>query len=107
VPVACSPPGMPRRSGEAPHPPRDRTATDRLISALDAERIEARLGTPAVVIPRGPLLARLAQDLPEGAVRCGTRFTRLQECGSQVRVWTQYDVVHTTVPRPVHAAADL
>ena len=72
-----------------------RTATGHLVSSLEAERIQATLGTPAVVIPRGALLTRLAEDLPEGTVRFGTRFTRLQEYGSHVRVWTEDGTVRT------------
>ncbi|MGI5225283.1 FAD-dependent oxidoreductase [Actinoallomurus sp. CA-142502] len=66
-----------------------RTAAGRVVSAIDMERIEAGLGTPTVVIPRGPLLDRLARDLPEGTVRFGARFARLRERGDEVRVWTE------------------
>ncbi|GAA4505888.1 FAD-dependent monooxygenase [Actinoallomurus oryzae] len=72
-----------------------RTASGRLVSAVDIDRLRAGLGTPAVVIPRSSLLARLAEGLPEGTVRFGTRFSRLRECGSEVRVWTEDGTEHT------------
>src|SRR5262245_43624201 len=66
-----------------------RSAGGRPLMVLDAERLEARLGAPTMVIPRRSLLARLAEELPEDTVRFGARCARLDDDGRAVRVGTE------------------
>ncbi|ASU84084.1 FAD-dependent monooxygenase [Nocardiopsis gilva YIM 90087] len=66
-----------------------RSARGHPVMAVDAERLEARLGAPVVVLPRRSLLRRIAEGLPEGTVQFSARFARLHDDGRSVRVATE------------------
>ncbi|MBB6171661.1 FAD-dependent urate hydroxylase [Nocardiopsis mwathae] len=66
-----------------------RSARGRPAMVVDTAQLEARFGSPTMVIPRRSLIARLAEGLPEGTVRFGARFARLHDDGRSVRVEAQ------------------
>lgn len=72
-----------------------RTAAGRVVATVDVRYLEERFGAGALVIPRGDLLIRLAEGLPEGTVRFGARVTGVEETGGEVRVSTENGETHT------------
>ncbi|MFB4312055.1 FAD-dependent oxidoreductase [Actinomadura sp. GTD37] len=71
------------------------SARGRRVLAMPGERLEARLGAPALCVSRRDLLTRLYQGLPEGTVRFGEGFTRYVQRGRTVRVETGSGAVRT------------
>ncbi|WP_159941491.1 MULTISPECIES: NAD(P)/FAD-dependent oxidoreductase [unclassified Nocardiopsis] len=66
-----------------------RSTRDRPVMSVDTRRLEARLGSPTVVVPRRALLARLAEGLPPGTVRFDARLRDLGDDGRSVHAETE------------------
>ncbi|GAB3458154.1 hypothetical protein GCM10027570_41440 [Streptomonospora sediminis] len=72
-----------------------RSAKGRPLMTVDTRRLSTPYNTPALVLPRRILLARLAAGLPDGTVAFGSRLSRLRDDGRSVHAETEDGTRHT------------
>jgi FAD-dependent urate hydroxylase len=71
-------------SGRQLHSLRSLTETGRLLWEADLDEVTERLGSPTVEIPRGMLIAKLAENLPDHALHFGRRCVGVTEYPDRV-----------------------